>query len=108
MSVSDHYSFRVRWSAEDQAYVGTVAEMPSLSWLAEVRSEAFEGIQRLAADLVVEMTEEGETPPAAIADRSYSGRFVVRIPSEVHRRLALEAAEQNVSINRLVSARLAG
>jgi predicted HicB family RNase H-like nuclease len=108
MSAAEHYSYRVRWSAEDDAYVGTVAEMPSLSWVADERNGAFEGVQRLTADVVAEMEASGETPPAALADRSFSGRFVVRIPAEVHRRLAIEAAEQNVSLNRLVSARLAG
>jgi len=37
---------------------------------------------------------------------SYSGKFQVCIPSKVHRYLALDAAEQGVSLNRLVSARL--
>ncbi|PIF03179.1 MAG: hypothetical protein CSA63_02285 [Propionibacterium sp.] len=43
-----------------------------------------------------------------MADRSYSGRFLVRIPPEAHRQLAVEAAEQNISLNRLVANRLAG
>lgn len=42
------------------------------------------------------------------ADRSYSGKFVVRLTPEAHRRLAIDAAEQNVSINRLVASRLVG
>lgn len=29
-------------------YVGTVAELPSLSWAGDDRTEAFEGIQRLS------------------------------------------------------------
>ncbi len=32
---------------------------------------------------------------------------MVRVPPEVHRSLAIRAAEQGVSMNRLVSARLA-
>ena len=40
-------------------------------------------------------------------DRSYSGKFMVRVPPDVHRTLAIRAAEQGVSMNRLVSARLA-
>jgi len=36
----------------------------------------------------------------------YSGKFQVR-PPEQHRNLAIQAAEQGVSINRLVSAKLA-
>jgi predicted HicB family RNase H-like nuclease len=108
MSVADHYTYRVRWSAQDEAYVGTVAELPSLSWLAESRVEAFSGIQDLAAGVVADMIGEGETPPEAIADRTYSGRFQIRIPPEAHRQLALEAAEQHVSLNRLAASRLVG
>jgi predicted HicB family RNase H-like nuclease len=35
------------------------------------------------------------------------GRFHVRVPPELHRQLVLDAAEQHVSLNRLVSSRLA-
>ena len=45
--------------------------------------------------------------PTPLAMRDYSGEFRVRIPPHLHRRLAPEAAESNVSLNRLVSARLA-
>lgn len=108
MSVADHYTYRVHWSAEDDEYVGTVAELPSVSWLAEDRMEAFIGIQRVAAETVAEMQASGEEPPVAIADRHYSGKFQVRIPEEVHRRLAISAAGQGVSLNALASSRLAG
>lgn len=108
MTVAEHYTYRVRWSAEDESYLATVAELPSLSWLAPERSEAFEGIVSLVEETIVDMAANGESVPDAIADRSYSGQFVVRIPPEAHRRLALEAAEQGVSLNRLVSSRLAG
>jgi len=106
VSVADHYAYRVRWSAEDEAYIGTVAELPSLSWVADDRSEAFEGIQRLTAEAVDDMRASGEEVPEAIADRPYSGKFLVRVPPELHRQLALEAAEQHVSLNRLAASRL--
>ena len=48
-----------------------------------------------------------ETPPPPLADRAYSGKFLVRVPPETHRALVLRAAEEGVSLNRLVSARLA-
>ncbi|NBY52144.1 MAG: toxin-antitoxin system HicB family antitoxin, partial [Betaproteobacteria bacterium] len=38
----------------------------------------------------------------------YSGRFLVRVPPALHRTLVTEAAEQGVSLNRLISAKLAG
>lgn len=107
MSV-EHYTYRVRWSAEDQEFVGTVAELPSLSWLDRDQVEAFLGIRKLVADVVRDMLAQGETPPEAIADRNYSGKFMLRVTPETHRQLAIEAAEQQVSLNRLAASRLVG
>lgn len=105
---ADHYTYRVLWSNEDHCYVGLVAELPSLSWTADEQAQAFTGIRELVADVLEDMTATGETPPEALADRSYSGKFVVRITPEAHRQLALDAAEQHVSLNRLAASRLAG
>ena len=73
MSRAAHYAYRVRWSAEDEAYLGTVAEFPSLSWLAEDRSEAFTSVQGLAADVVEDTLASGEQPPRASSARSGVG-----------------------------------
>ncbi len=105
--MNDHYTFRVTWSAEDDEYVGLCVEFPSLSWLAITPEEAFAGIRRVVSESVDEMLAANETPPQPMADRSYSGKFVVRVPPETHRALALAAAEEGVSLNRLVTARLA-
>ncbi len=102
----NHYTSRVTWSAEDNEHVGLCAEFPSLSWLAATPEKALAGIRRVVAEVVAEMTASGEAVPEALAEKKYSGRFMVRIPSLVHRTLATEAAEQGVSINRLVSAKL--
>ena len=48
-----------------------------------------------------------EAVPEALADIRYSGKFMTRVPPELHRRLSIEAAEARVSLNRLVSLRLA-
>jgi len=105
---ADHYTYRVRWSAEDEAYVGTVAELPSLSWIAADQVEAFQGIRELVDGVLDDMKASGETPPEAIADRPYSGKFMVRVTPEAHRQLAIDAAEQQVSLNRLAASRLVG
>lgn len=105
---ADHYTYRVRWSAEDGCFIGTVAEFPSLSWVADDQIAAFEGIRDLVCDVLEDMAQSGETAPQALADKDYSGKFMVRIPPEVHRQLALEAAEQHVSLNRLIGSRLVG
>ena len=105
--MTDHYTYRVTWSPEDNEHVGLCAEFPSLSWLAPTPAKALGGIQRTVRDTVADMQTGGETPPQPIADRTYSGKFLVRVPPQTHRTLALEAAEEGVSLNHLVSARLA-
>ena len=103
-----HYVYRVVWSPEDQAHVGTVAELPSLSWIDEDPDVAFSGIRALVRDVLADMIADGETPPEPLVERTYSGKFMVRLTPEAHRQLALDAAEQNVSLNRLASHRLIG
>ena len=103
---SDHYTYRVTWSAEDEEHVGLCVEFPSLSWLAATPEEALTGIRRMVRDVVREMKTTGEPIPIPLAEKRYSGEFRVRIPPQVHRSLALQAAEQGVSLNRLASAKL--
>lgn len=105
-NLHQHYTYRVTWSAEDEEFVGLCTEFPSLSWLESTPDAAFDGIRSLVSDVVEDMLGNDEEPPAPIADRSYSGKFIVRVPPEMHRSLVLKAAEEGVSLNRLVNARL--
>lgn len=103
----DRFTYRVTWSDEDREYVGLCAEFPSLSWLAKTPEAALCGIRKIVAEVVADLRRQGEPVPEPIAERNFSGKFVVRVPPEVHRRLALQAAEGGVSLNRLASAKLA-
>jgi predicted HicB family RNase H-like nuclease len=103
----DHYTYRITWSPDDGEYVGLCAEFPSLSWLAQTPVEAFEGIRQVVVNVVSDMESNHETIPTPLSEKHYSGEFRVRIPPEVHRTLAIQAAEQGISLNRLASAKLA-
>ena len=102
-----HYTYRVTWSPEDGEHVALCAEFPSLSWLAKTPEAALKGIQKVVAEVVTDMQASGESVPEPLAEKHYSGEFRVRIPPQLHRALALAAAEQGVSLNRLASAKLA-
>lgn len=84
---------------------GLCAEFPSLSWLAAAPEGAWEGIRTAVADGVADMQANQEAMPEPLATRKYRDRLMVRIPPEVHRRLAVEAAEVGISRNRLTSVR---
>lgn len=102
----DRYTYRVSWSAEDGEYVGLCAEFPSLSWLASTHEAAFKGIRRVVAEVVADLSARGEAVPEPLATRRYSGKFMIRVPPDLHRRLVLEAAEAGISLNRIASAKL--
>ena len=103
---NDRYTYRVTWSEDDKEYVGLCAEFPSLSWLAKKPEVALKGIRKLVKDGVSDMQKQGEAVPEPIACRNYSGKFMVRVPPQVHRKLAIQAAESGVSLNRLASSKL--
>jgi predicted HicB family RNase H-like nuclease len=102
----DKYTYRVMWSEEDNEYVGLCAEFPSLSWLANTQELALSGVREIVKQVVQDMQSTGEPIPQPLSTRSYSGKFTVRIPPDVHRKLQIQAAESKVSFNRLVSSKL--
>ncbi len=106
MLQNDHYTYRITWSEEDGEYIGLCAEFASLSWLAAEPEAALQGIHQVVADVVADLQKNGEPVPEPLAVKKYSGRFMVRIPPDLHRQLALEAAESGVSLNRLASDKL--
>ena len=103
----DRYTYRVTWSEEDGEYVGLCAEFPSLSWLDGTQEAALKGIRSLVQKVISDLKRSREAVPEPISTRSYSGKFMVRVPPEVHRILAIQAAESGVSLNRLISSKLA-
>lgn len=106
-AINNRYTYRVTWSEEDKEFVGLCAEFPSLSWLDDTQEAAFQGINKVVAEVIADMKSNDEIIPEPISVKHYSGNFTVRIPPEVHRKLALQAAESQVSVNRLISAKLA-
>jgi predicted HicB family RNase H-like nuclease len=101
-----HYIYRVTWSAVDNEFVATCVEFPSLSWLAEDQLAALKGLQDLITEAVVDMEAQGEEVPQPFSERTYSGKFNLRVGESLHRRLAMEAAEEHISINQYVVRRL--
>jgi len=102
----NRYTYRITWTDDDKEYVGLCTEFPSLSWLAKTPEAALKGIRVVVEDVLKDMKKNGESPPQPLSLRSFSGKFVVRIPPEVHRELAVRAAEEGISLNRFISSKL--
>lgn len=102
----DLYTYRVTWSADDQEFVGLCAEFPSLSWLETTPEKALKGIRSVVASAIKDIRTSHEEIPEPISIKSFSGKFMVRVPPETHRLLSIQAAESGVSLNRLISSKL--
>lgn len=94
-----HYDYRVAWSAEDEEFVATCVEFPSLSWLDEHQIAALQGLQAIIAGIIADLKASGEEVPQPLAERTYSGKLNLRLGTDLHRRVAMEAAEAGLSIN---------
>ena len=103
---TDRYTYRVTWSEEDQEQLGLYAEFSSLSWLAKTPEKALAGIRKLVHECIADMQAQNEAVPEPMATKNYNGKFMVRIPPETHRMLAIQATESGISLNRLVSSKL--
>jgi len=103
---AEDYYYTVAWSDEDEAVIGRVGEFPSLAAHAETAVKALKEIMLVVAGALEDMGECGEPLPVPFSKRSYSGRMNVRMPEHLHRRLAIEAAQQGVSLNRWINSKL--
>jgi predicted HicB family RNase H-like nuclease len=104
---ADKYTYRVLWSEEDKEYVGRCLEFPSLSHLVRTQVKAFAGIVTLVAGVLKDMHTAKEESPIPMSIRQFKGNIAVRVPPDRHRELVMEAAEAGVSLNRLISDKLA-
>ncbi len=104
---SEEYSYNVGWSEEDDAYVARVLEFPSLAAHGDSQENALHEIRKVVDIVIKDLTAEGEPVPVPFGKRRYSGRLNLRMSQELHRRLALDAELQGVSLNTLISTRLA-
>jgi predicted HicB family RNase H-like nuclease len=99
---ADRYTYRLTWSGSDNEFIATVVEFPSLSWISKTRESALKGLTSLVEEVIEDMTKEGEEIPEPWDERQFSGKFNLRLGPDLHKAVALRAAERGESINSYV------
>ncbi len=100
------YKVNLFWSNEDNCYLAEMPELPGCIAHGETQEEALEQAN-VAAKAWLEVASQMERKiPKPIAEKKFSGRFSLRIPPELHQRLAYEAVEQGFSLNQLIMHKL--
>jgi predicted RNase H-like HicB family nuclease len=100
--MSRHYSFRIEWSEENEAFIGRCLEFPSLAAHAPTPNKALKSIEEVVEESVQWMEEDGEEIPAPIGSAAFQVKLLFRATPELHRELAFRSCESGVSINQLL------
>jgi predicted RNase H-like HicB family nuclease len=105
MNVQDYmklpYNIIIRHVNDDSGeyYFATVQELDGCMSDGATLEEAHANVREAMEGWIETKLEAGLSVPTPIDTDSYSGKFVVRLPRTLHRRLAVEAEKEGVSLN---------
>ena len=105
MTVQDYlrlpYNIVIRHINDDSGeyYFATVQELDGCMSDGATLEEAHTNIQEAMEGWIETKLEAGFPIPEPLSLDKYSGKFVVRLPRSLHRRLSVEAEKEGVSLN---------
>jgi predicted HicB family RNase H-like nuclease len=99
MKKKDHYLKIVEWSEEDQCYIGSIP-----GWIGRCcHGDNEEDVYRQLCQILdewIEIYKNDKIPlPVSISGKKYSGKFQLRVDSDLHKALAIRALQANESLN---------
>ena len=96
------YAYFVEYDKEDDVFVAKCAEFPDIAAHGKSQEKALTEVRKAILESIKWMAEEGEEIPEPFSLHRFSGEFRVRMPPEKHRKIAMEAALQGISMNRFI------
>ncbi|MEO5971404.1 MAG: type II toxin-antitoxin system HicB family antitoxin [Bdellovibrionia bacterium] len=97
-----HYEIKISWSDEDHCFIARVPELPGCMTDGETEEEALRNAKEAICSYLEALKSEGKAIPPSISSKSFSGTFPIRITPELHRSLAITAALEKISLNKLI------
>jgi antitoxin HicB len=92
---------------DDPGWVARVVELPGCLTQGDDFEELGEMIEDAMRGWIEVALEDGLEIPEPRLEDDYSGKFVVRVPKSLHRRMVQEAEREGVSLNQLINVALA-
>jgi predicted HicB family RNase H-like nuclease len=102
----EHYTYRIAWSEEDGVFVARCVEFPGLGAHGKTQDAALRQIKIVVAESIKWLRDERRDVPEPLGTRKFKGHLALRVPPDVHRELAMKAAEEQVSINQLILSKI--
>jgi len=99
MKLSDRYLKIVDWSEEDECYVGRCPGMMLGGVHGENEVEVYQELCEAVEEWLQVHDEEKMPLPPFTSPREYSGKLLLRVPSDLHERLTIKAMLEGDSLN---------
>ena len=96
------YAYFVEYDKEDDVFIAKCAEFPEITAHGKTQEKALAEVRKVILESIKWMLEDGEEIPEPFSLHRFSGEFRVRMPPEKHRKIAMEAALQGISMNRFI------
>ena len=86
----------------DEYWIAEILDLPGCVSDGATPDEAVENVEEAKHLWIETQLEDGLEVPEPTQNSGYSGKFLVRMPRTLHRRLAEQAKRENVSLNQCV------
>lgn len=93
----------VEWSEEDGCFVGSAPPLIGPCCHGDKEIEVYRQLTEIVEEWVETLEKEGKPIPEATAGKEYSGKFVLRLKPQLHKALAVRAAQADQSLNNYVA-----
>jgi predicted RNase H-like HicB family nuclease len=103
---AEKYTYRVEWSEDDKVHITRCMEFPSLMAHGNTAGTALLEIEKVVSESIKWMEEENELIPESFGLKKFKGNLTLRVPSEIHKKLVIKSAEEGVSLNQYILAKI--
>jgi len=101
VKAADHYIKLVEWSEEDHCYVGSSPGFIGPCCHGSDETQVYRELCEIVAEWVEIHQTEAIPLPAPLTNRTFSGKFVLRVGQDLHKALTIKAAQSGRSLNNL-------
>ena len=101
-SLINKYSYHVAYNSEDDIYIALCAELPDLMAHGNTQEQALKEVKTAVLGVLKWLKKEKQAFPKPLCLRDFSGHFRIRMSPEKHRKIAMEASLQKISMNQLI------
>lgn len=93
---------RILTPEADGRFTAEILEFPGCVTFGDSAEQALANLEDVAADWIAAAVEQGQDIPAPMDSTGYSGKLVLRMSSGLHKRAALCAQREGVSLNQFI------